>query len=235
MKLAIVGYGKMGRTIEKILEQRGHEVVARVTSKGINREELRKADVAIEFSRPEAVVKNLATCFEEKVPVVCGTTGWLAYYDEVVKLCQENDCGFIYASNFSLGVNIFFELNRHLAAIMKNFEQYEVSLEEIHHTQKLDSPSGTAISLAEQVIEALPGKTGWTEDESYQSDQIHIEATRIPEVPGTHVVKYKSEIDDIEIKHTAHNRQGFALGAVMSAEFLNGKTGIYSMKDVLNI
>lgn len=235
MKVAIIGYGKMGHTIEKILQERGHEVVARVKSEGINREELRKADVAIEFSRPEAVVKNLGTCFEEKVPVVCGTTGWLAYYDEVTRLCRENDCGFIYASNFSLGVNLFFQLNQQLAAMMKKFGQYDVSLEEIHHRQKLDSPSGTAITLAEQVIENLDRKSGWTENENHQSDQIHIEAKREPEVPGTHVVKYTSEIDDIEIKHTAHNRKGFALGAVVAAEFLNGKSGIYTMKDVLNL
>ena len=235
MKIALIGYGKMGKAIEKVLKQRGHRGVARFNRKGIDDKELANADVAIEFSRPEAVVPNLASCFELKVPVVCGTTGWLAQFNEVSELCRRNDGAFLYASNFSLGVNLFFEINKRLAQIMNPHPKYEVSVHEIHHIEKLDAPSGTAISLAEQAVEELAHKDGWTMNEQHAANQIHISADRIANTPGTHVVNYYSDIDSIEIKHTAHSRSGFALGAVMAAEFINGKKGIFTMKDVLNL
>jgi len=235
MKVALIGYGKMGKTIEKILLDRKHEVVARFDSKGIREEELKQADVAIEFTRPEAAFGNIASCLKNNIPVVIGTTGWLHQYDEAVQLCKAHNSALLYASNFSLGVNIFFEINQRLAAAMEAFEQYEVSVEEIHHTQKLDAPSGTAITLAEQIEENISRKQGWTMNDQHGKEQIHIEAKRIPDVNGTHIITYQSEIDTIQIKHEAHNRQGFALGAVMAAEFLHGKTGIYQMKDVLNL
>lgn len=235
MKVALIGYGKMGKTIERILLERNHEVVATFGREGIDEEKLKQADVAIEFTRPEAVFDNLSVCFNNKIPVITGTTGWLAKYDEAVKLCEENQSGFLFASNFSLGVNIFFEINKQLARIMNAYSNYDVQMQEIHHTQKLDAPSGTAITLAEQVIENLTRKEGWTLEESHGNEQIHIEALREPEVPGTHSITYSSEIDEIEITHTAKNRDGFALGAVLAAEFMNGKTGVYQMKDVLNL
>lgn len=235
MKVAIIGYGKMGRTIEKILTQRNHEVVARFDREGIDRAQLRPADVAIEFTRPEAAVSNISACFQEDVPIVSGTTGWLAQYDEVAQLCKTHQGAMLYASNFSLGVNIFFAMNHKLAEVMNHYPGYDVSIEEIHHTQKLDAPSGTAISLAEQIIENLERKEGWNLDEVQSKKQIIIKAERIDAVPGTHRVKYHSDIDDIELVHTAHNREGFALGAVLAAEFLQGRQGIYSMKDVLKI
>lgn len=235
MKAALIGYGKMGQAIEKILEERGHEVVARFDREGIDARELRQADVAIEFTRPEAAVSNLSKCFEAGVPVVSGTTGWLAQYDEVCELCQARNGGLLYASNFSLGVNILFALNEKLGQIMNAYPDYEVSIQEIHHTQKLDAPSGTAITLAEQVIEALDRKEGWSLDEMPDSKQIMIKALREDNIPGTHTVKYDSEIDAIELTHTAHSRKGFALGAVLAAEFLCGRQGIFSMKDVLKI
>ena len=235
MKVALIGYGKMGKTIERILNDRNHEVVATFGREGIDEEKLKQADVAIEFTRPEAVFDNISVCFKHQIPVVTGTTGWLAKYDEAVKLCEKHQSAFLFASNFSLGVNIFFEINKQLARIMNAYENYDVQMQEIHHTQKLDAPSGTAITLAEQLIENLQRKEGWTLDEIHGKDQIHIDAVREPEVPGTHSITYTSAIDDIEITHTAKSRDGFALGAVLAAEFLNGKTGIYQMKDVLNL
>lgn len=234
MKVAIIGYGRMGATIAKILEKRNHEIVARFDSKGIDEEQLAKADVAIEFSRPEAAFENLVACFKHKVPVVCGTTGWLAKFDEASKLCNENEGALLYASNFSLGVNIFFEINKYVARIMDAYSQYDISMEEIHHTTKLDKPSGTAITLAEQIIEYVKRKEGWTLDKQHDSHQIEIDAIREENVPGTHSINYNSDIDSIEITHTAHGRMGFAFGAVVAAEFLHHKQGIYSMKDVLN-
>lgn len=235
MKVALIGYGKMGKTIERILTERNHEVVATFGREGIDEEKLKQAVVAIEFTRPEAVFENLAVCFKNQVPVITGTTGWLAKYDEAVKLCEENQSGFLFASNFSLGVNIFFEINKQLARIMNAYGNYDVQMQEIHHTQKLDAPSGTAITLAEQVIENLDRKEGWTLDSPTSKKQINIEALREENVPGTHSITYTSDIDDIEISHTAKSRDGFALGAVLAAEFMNGKTGIYQMKDVLNL
>ena len=235
MKVALIGYGKMGKTIERILLERNHEVVATFGREGIDEEKLKQADVAIEFTRPEAVFDNLAVCFKNQVPVITGTTGWLAKYDEAVKLCEENQSGFLFASNFSLGVNLFFEINKQLARIMNAYSNYDVQMQEIHHTQKLDAPSGTAITLAEQVVENLDRKEGWTLDTPAAKEQIHIDALREENVAGTHSITYTSDIDDIEITHTAKSRDGFALGAVLAAEFMSGKTGIYQMKDVLNL
>jgi len=233
MKIALLGYGKMGKVIERIALERGHEIVLKKDEFNTY-DGLSTADVAIDFSVPTAAVSNISSCFNNNVPVVSGTTGWLEHFDEMVALCNEKQGGFISSSNFSLGVNIFFELNEYLAKIMSQFDSYKVSMEEIHHTQKLDAPSGTAISLAKGVIENS-NYANWTLEEAKNNNEIHIEAIRIGDVPGTHTVTYDSIVDSIELKHTAHNREGFALGAVIAAEWLAGKTGIYSMKDVLNL
>jgi 4-hydroxy-tetrahydrodipicolinate reductase len=232
MKIALLGYGKMGQVIERIALERGHEIVLKKDEFNTY-DGLETADVAIDFSVPMAAVANISSCFYANVPVVSGTTGWLDRFDEMVALCHEKNGGFISSSNFSLGVNIFFELNEYLAKMMANLDTYKVSMEEIHHTQKLDAPSGTAISLAQGVIQNT-NYTNWTLGEA-QKNEIHIEAVRLADVPGTHTVAYKSVVDSIEIKHTAHNREGFALGAVIAAEWLAGKQGIFSMKDVLNL
>lgn len=234
MKVAIIGYGQMGKAIEHILLNRGHEVIARFGSSGIDKDILATADVAIEFSKPETAFQNLLSCFDLKVPVVSGTTGWLDRYDEAVEICNEKKGALLYASNFSLGVNIFFEINKYLARIMDAHEQYDISMKEIHHTRKLDAPSGTAISLAQDVINQVKRKKEWALDVSKQASSLHIEAVRDGNVPGTHVLTYDSEIDTIEITHTAKGRTGFALGAVLAAEFLTNKQGVYHMKDVLN-
>ncbi len=231
MKIALLGYGKMGQAIEKIALERGHEIVLRKDEFNTY-EGLSNADVAIDFSIPAVAVSNISSCFYENVPVISGTTGWLEYYDEMVSLCKEKNGAFISSSNFSLGVNLFFELNEYLAKMMSKFNTYKVQMEEIHHTQKLDAPSGTAISLAKGVIENSL-YTNWTLEEP-KTNEIHIESKRIGTVPGTHTVTYNSPIDAIEIKHTAHNREGFALGAVIAAEWIVGKKGIFTMKDVLN-
>jgi 4-hydroxy-tetrahydrodipicolinate reductase len=233
MKIALLGYGKMGQVIEQIAIKRGHEIVLR---KSIDDgfEGIEKADVAIDFSAPESAVCNIMKCFDTNIPVVCGTTGWLDDYNKMVLLCKEKNGGFIYSSNYSLGVNIFFELNNYLAKIMSNLKQYKVSMEEIHHTQKLDAPSGTAISLANGVIENSDYES-WSLNSNVLEKQIHIEAKRIENVPGTHSVFYDSSIDQIEIKHTAHNREGFALGAVIASEWLVNKKGVFTMKDVLSL
>jgi len=232
MKIALLGYGKMGKVIERIALERGHEIVLRKSSTSTY-EGLANADVAIDFSVPDSAVCNISECFNTNTPVVCGTTGWLEHYDEMVALCKEKNGSFIYGSNFSLGVNIFFELNSYLAKMMSNLKQYKVSMEEIHHTQKLDAPSGTAISLANGIIENSDF-TEWTLDNP-SANQIHIDAKRIENIPGTHSVFYDSEVDQIEIKHTAHSREGFALGAVVAAEWLQDKKGVFTMKDVLNL
>ena len=231
MKIALLGYGRMGQAIEKIALERGHEIVLRKDEFNTY-EGLSNADVAIDFSIPAVAVSNISSCFHENVPVISGTTGWLEHYDEMVSLCKEKNGAFISSSNFSLGVNLFFELNEYLAKMMSKFDTYKVQMEEIHHTQKLDAPSGTAISLAKGVIENSL-YTNWTLEEP-KTNEIHIEAKRIGTVPGTHTVTYNSPIDAIEIKHTAHNREGFALGAVIAAEWIVGKKGIFTMKDVLN-
>ncbi|SEO45413.1 dihydrodipicolinate reductase [Flavobacterium sp. CF108] len=232
MKIALLGYGKMGKVIERIALERGHEIVLKKDEFNTY-DGLSTANVAIDFSVPSAAVDNISASFNANVPVVSGTTGWLEHYDEMIALCNEKKGGFISSSNFSLGVNIFFGLNEYLAKIMNQFDSYKVTMEEIHHIHKLDAPSGTAISLAQGVIQNSD-YSNWTLDEA-KKGEIHIEAKRIGEVPGTHTVNYDSAIDSIEIKHTAHNREGFALGAVIAAEWLAGKQGIFTMKDVLNL
>ncbi|WP_299123996.1 4-hydroxy-tetrahydrodipicolinate reductase [uncultured Tenacibaculum sp.] len=232
MKIALLGYGRMGKEIEKIALQRGHEIVIKTSGK--EDYNISDADVAIDFSIPSSAFNNITNCINNKIPVVSGTTGWLEHYNSVVELCNEKKGAFIYASNFSLGVNVFFELNKQLSKMMNTLNQYNVSIEEIHHTKKLDAPSGTAITLAEGIIENSD-KTAWELDKKTSENNISISAIRTPEVPGTHTVTYNSEIDTIDIKHTAHNRQGFALGAVVAAEWLISKTGVYTMRDVLNL
>ncbi len=234
MKVAIIGYGKMGRIIEGILEDRGHQVVARFGSDGIKVDDLKKAEVAIEFSVPEAAFNNLKICFENKVPVVTGTTGWLDRFEEAKTLCEEHQSAFLFASNFSLGVNLFFAVNQYLAKLISKYD-YQVEMEEIHHIHKKDAPSGTAISLAEQIIDQHPKYSDWTLVPEKKNSAIPIEAKRIDEVPGTHIIRYENEIDSIEISHEAKNRQGFALGAVLAAEYLKGKKGVFDMSDVLNL
>ena len=232
MKIALLGYGKMGKVIEKIALERGHEIVLRKGSSD-SFEGITNADVAIDFSIPSSAVSHISECLNQNIPVISGTTGWLENFDEMVQLCQAKNGSFIYASNFSLGVNIFFELNNYLAKMMKNLSDYKVSMEEIHHTQKLDAPSGTAISLANGIIENTD-YVNWTL-ENPTANQIYIDAKRIENIPGTHSVFYDSKVDQIEIKHTAHSREGFALGSVIAAEWLIGKKGVFTMKDVLGI
>ena len=232
MKIALLGYGKMGQVIERIAIERGHQIVLK-KDENSTFEGLTNADVAIDFSVPTAAVSNISNCFNANIPVISGTTGWLENYDEVAALCYEKNGALISSSNFSLGVNVFFELNEYLAKIMSKFESYKVEMEEIHHIQKLDEPSGTAISLAKGIIENST-YINWTL-ENPEENQIHIEAKRSGTVPGTHIVTYNSAVDAIEIKHTAHNREGFALGALIAAEWIIGKQGIFTMKDVLEL
>ena len=233
MNIALLGYGKMGKTIEEIAIQRGHQIVLKV-DKDDHDYDITKADVAIDFSIPNVAFSNISNCINNQIPVISGTTGWLEDYNKAVALCKEKQGAFIYASNFSLGVNIFFELNKNLARMMTNLKQYKVSLEEIHHTQKLDAPSGTAISLANDIIAEHSNYKQWKLEES-NKNTINITAKRIDDVPGTHTITYESEVDAITIEHVAHNRQGFALGAVIAAEWIVGKTGVFTMNDVLNI
>lgn len=233
MKIALLGYGKMGKTIEQLAIKRGHNIVLKV-DKDDKDYDITKADVAIDFSIPDVAFNNISNCINNNVPIISGTTGWLNKYNDAVNLCKEKDGAFIYASNYSLGVNIFFELNKTLAKMMSNLKQYNVSMEEIHHTQKLDAPSGTAITLANGVIEKHDGFDNWKLDEGGKKT-IPITAKRIDNVPGTHTLNYESEVDTISIEHIAHNRQGFAIGAVIAAEWITGKTGVFTMNDVLNI
>lgn len=233
MKIALLGYGKMGKVIERIALERGHEIVLRKSSSD-SYSGLENADVAIDFSLPTSAVANISECLNNGIPVVSGTTGWLEEYSNMVALCEQKNGSFIYGSNFSLGVNLFFELNNYLAKMMSKFKNYSASMEEIHHTQKLDAPSGTAISLAKGIIENSD-YTNWTMDANPKENEISIEALRIENVPGTHSVFYNSEVDTIEIKHTAHCRDGFALGSIIAAEWLVGKKGVFTMKDVLEL
>ena len=223
----------MGKAIEKIAADRGHEIVIKVDVDTQNYD-ISLADIAIDFSVPTSAYNNITNCFKNGIPVVSGTTGWLDKYDDALTICKKNNGGFISATNFSLGVNIFFELNEQLAKMMANLKTYNISMEEIHHTKKLDAPSGTAITLADGIIKNSD-KKNWTLDVTNQGDEIPIVAKRIDDVPGTHTVSYNSSIDTIDIKHTAHNRDGFALGAVIAAEWLVDKRGVFSMKDVLGL
>lgn len=238
MKIALIGYGKMGKAIEQIAVNRGHEIVLKINvanAADLTIENLQAADVAIEFTSPTKAVANYQICFDAGVPVVSGTTGWLEQQAEVVTACQAKKGCFFYASNFSLGVNLFFELNKHLAKLMNQFPEYNVEMTEVHHTQKLDAPSGTAISLAEDVFNELDRKSAWTLEEPTDASELHIQAVREGVVPGIHTLKYESDIDYIEITHSAKSRQGFALGAVLAAEFSKGKSGILSMKDLMKL
>lgn len=238
MKIALVGYGKMGKAIERIATERGHEIVLRIDSK--NRELLdtpaiKQADVVIEMTHPEAAFDNVRSCLQAGVPVVCGSTGWNDRVPEARELALQHGTAFLQTSNFSIGVNVFFSINATLASIMNQYPQYEVTMEEVHHVHKKDKPSGTAITLAERIIQHLDRKKNWVESQPGVPDLLSIHPIREDEAPGTHSVKYSSAIDDIELIHTAHNRDGFALGAVVAAEFLQGKAGVFGMNDVLGL
>jgi 4-hydroxy-tetrahydrodipicolinate reductase len=247
MKIALLGYGKMGRIIEKIAIDRKHQVVLKIDHDNqheLTAENLQMADAVIEFSTPASVISNIEHCFNARVPIVVGTTGWYNELQQVKQQCEQSGNSLIYATNFSVGVNIFFHVNRMLAKIMNNYPYYDVQVEEIHHTQKLDSPSGTGITIAEGIIANLDSKNEWvnvlttdgdeTADDNIKSDQLLIESFRINNVPGTHTVIYDSEVDMIEFKHTAHNRNGFALGAVLAAEWIQGKKGFHSVEDMFD-
>jgi 4-hydroxy-tetrahydrodipicolinate reductase len=238
MKIALIGYGKMGKEIEKIALERNHEVILRIGAENLNDftvENISKADVAIEFTTPESAFINIKKCFNANIPVVIGTTGWSEKSEEIKALCKTQNQTMLFASNFSIGVNLFFELNKQLAKLMNNHVEYDVVMEEIHHTQKLDAPSGTAITLAEDVLLNLERKNNWVRENATSTHELAIKSHRIEQVPGTHTIRYSSEVDDIEITHIAHSRKGFALGAIVAAEFINGKKGIFEMSDVLKI
>lgn len=238
MKIALIGYGKMGKAIEEIAVQKGHEVVLKIDLSNLDeftKENISKADVAIEFTSPHTAYENVKKCIEFGVPVVCGSTGWLEKLNIIEDLCTNKNGTFLYASNFSIGVNLFFELNTYLAKMMSVYTQYNPSIIEIHHTQKKDAPSGTAITLAEQILANNSNKKSWINQATDDKNELEIISERIDPAPGTHTIKYSSAIDDIEITHTAHNRTGFASGAVLAAEFIANKKGIFTMKDVLGL
>jgi 4-hydroxy-tetrahydrodipicolinate reductase len=244
MKIALLGYGKMGQIIERFAMERGHDIVLKITAENLHEltsDNLALADVAIDFSAPDAAVTNIYKCFEANVPVVVGTTGWYGKLQEIKNDCLTSNNTLIYGSNFSIGVNLFFHINSILAKLMNNYPAYDVQVEEIHHTQKLDSPSGTAMTIAEGIIEQIDRKDEWLNEvvgtpipDVIKNNQLLIESHRIENVPGTHTVVYSSEVDDIEIKHTAHSRAGFALGAVVAAEWLENKQGFFNIADVFN-
>jgi 4-hydroxy-tetrahydrodipicolinate reductase len=238
MKIALIGYGKMGKAIEEIALAKGHEIVLKIDLSNIDeftKDNLSKADVAIEFTSPHTAFNNVSKCLEYGVPVVCGSTGWLDKWNDIESFCHQQNGTILYASNFSIGVNLFFELNTYLAKLMRKYNDYNVSLTEIHHTQKKDAPSGTAITLAEQVLANNSIKKNWVNQPTNNAAELEIISERIDPAPGTHTIKYSSTIDDIEITHTAHNRVGFASGAVLAAEFINNKKGIFTMKDALGL
>jgi 4-hydroxy-tetrahydrodipicolinate reductase len=238
LKIALIGYGKMGKAIEVIAIERGHEIVLRIdaeNTEALNNNNLQQADVAIEFTNPDSAIENLIQCFDAGIPVVCGTTGWLEHFEQIKSDCENKNATLLYASNFSIGVNLFFELNKKLAQLMSNRSEYECTIEEIHHTAKKDAPSGTAITIAENIIAFNPNKKNWVLGETDDKNSLSITSKRIDPAPGTHIVSYNSVIDNIEIKHTAHNRIGFATGAVLAAEFVLGKKGVYGMGDVLKV
>ena len=235
MKIALLGYGKMGKVIEEIAIDKGHQIIVKIDSAKDwekNKNILKDIDVAIDFSIPETVIENINNCFNNNIPIVVGTTGWYDNIENIKKLCNEKDQSLIWASNFSIGVNIFFKVNQYLAKWMNNYDEYEVSMEEIHHTAKLDAPSGTAISLANGIISELERKTTWKLGKEVNQDELSIEAKRIDPVPGTHSISYDSDIDTIEIKHSAKNRKGFAKGSILAAEWLADKKGFYEFKEV---
>ncbi|WP_285054367.1 4-hydroxy-tetrahydrodipicolinate reductase [Pedobacter ginsengisoli] len=244
MKIALLGYGKMGQIIERFALERGHEIVLKVTidnQEDLTESNLRKADVAIDFSAPDAALGNIYACFDANLPVVVGTTGWYGQLQEVKNECLVSNNALLYGSNFSIGVNLFFHMNKLLAKLMNDYPAYEVQVEEIHHIQKLDSPSGTAMTIAEDIIANLDRKSEWVNeltgtpfDDVLKKEQLLIESHRIDSVPGTHTVVYSSEVDEIEFKHTAHSRSGFALGAIIAAEWLEKRQGFYNITDIFN-
>jgi 4-hydroxy-tetrahydrodipicolinate reductase len=238
MRIALIGYGKMGHMIEEIAIQRGHEIVLKIdvnNAQDFNKENISKADVAIEFTGPDSAFQNVMKGLEFRVPLVSGSTGWNDKLEEAKNYCNQNNGSFLHTSNFSVGVNIFFEVNKLLAKLMAAQPEYDVTMREIHHTAKKDAPSGTAVTLAEQVLSNLPRKKNWVNQPSQSKEQLSIISERIDPAPGTHYVKYSSEVDDIEIIHTAHSRKGFALGAVLAAEYIADKKGVFSMQDVLSL
>lgn len=236
MNIALIGYGKMGKTIDRLATAKGHKIVGRMDAS--NKDQwavLAQADVAIEFTNPDAAPDNISACLERGCPIVTGSTGWYATLPALCELAKKSNGALLYASNFSIGVNLFMEVNRQLAGLMDGQNQYSVELSETHHTEKRDAPSGTAITLAEGILEELERKTRWVNAPSHKDEELPVISHREPDVPGTHTVKYHSEIDEIKIEHRAHNRDGFALGAIAAAEWLMGKTGVFTMKDVLNL
>lgn len=238
MKIALIGYGKMGKEIEKIALERNHtiDLIIDIDNTGdLNPENLAKVDVAIDFSIPQSAYNNIIQCFTCNTPVISGTTGWLDKYDEVINTCNKMNQTFFYAPNYSIGVNVFMQVNKYIASIMNSFEQYEIRMKEIHHTQKLDTPSGTAISLAKDILEKIDRKSDWSLDKEENQSSLVIKAKREGMVPGTHVIRYDSEVDYIEISHVAKNRKGLAFGAVLAAEYIQGKKGVFGMSDMLNL
>jgi 4-hydroxy-tetrahydrodipicolinate reductase len=238
MRIALIGYGKMGQLIETVAQQRGHEIVLRISIDNLDeftKENVAKADVAIEFTGPDSAFGNVTSCLDFGVPVVSGSTGWNESIGQAKQICADRQGAFLHASNFSVGVNIFFEVNKLLARLMNGQPGYDVTIREVHHTAKKDAPSGTAVTLAEQVIDGVERKTSWVKETAEDTSQLAIASERIDPAPGTHYVTYSSEVDDIEIIHTAHSREGFALGAVLAAEFIAGKTGVFTMSDVLHL
>ena len=238
MKIALIGYGKMGKAIEEIAVSKGHEIVLKIDANNTSdftKENIQKANVAIEFTGPDTAFENISKCIQWSVPVISGSTGWLAHFEKAKKLCEEKKGCLLYASNFSIGVNLFFEINKQVAALMEPYDNYNVSMTETHHTEKKDAPSGTAISLAEQILAQIGRKKKWVNETSSEASDLIIRSERIDPAPGTHTVSYESSIDSIEITHTAHTRKGFASGAVLAAEFANQNMGIFTMKDVLGL
>lgn len=238
MKIALIGYGKMGHEIETIAKERNHQVVLTIDKdnpQDLSPEKLRLADVAIEFTSPHTAFQNVTACFNAGVPVVSGSTGWVNQLQEAEDICKKSNGGFFYASNYSVGVNIFFRVNKLLASLMAKTPGYSLEVEEIHHTQKLDAPSGTAITLADVIASEFRNKSGWTMDPKEKADRILIKARREGNVPGTHTVSYASEVDEITFTHEAKNRKGLALGAILAAEFMVGKKGVFGMNDLLKL
>lgn len=238
LKIIIIGYGRMGQEIKQLAEKRGHEILMTIdkdNQEDFTPENLKKADVAIEFTLPDAAFDNIMKCFESDVPVVSGTTGWMDRFYDIRKYCLEHDQAFLYASNFNLGMNLFFKVNDYVAKIMNHYSNYDVGIEETHHVHKVDAPSGTAVKLAESLISEIKRKNKWKKEKSEAEDEIPVKSIREDEVPGIHRVMYSSSFDEIELKHSAKSREGFALGAVMAAEFIHDKQGVYSMDDLLNI
>jgi len=236
MNIAILGYGKMGKAIEEIAIERGHQIVLKIGSSNLsnlNVEQLKEADVAIEFSTPKNASQNIQLCFDAQVPVVVGTTGWYDDFDEITMICDQKKGTLLHTTNCSIGVNLFFKLNEMLSQLMNKHTEYNVKIDETHHTQKLDAPSGTAITLAEGILKNNDIKNSWKNELSAKENELSVLSHRIENVPGTHSISYESEIDQIEITHTAHNRKGFALGAVLAAEYIHNKQGVFTMNDVL--